>query len=284
MTSLLDGKSSVNVIEEKLNISETLPSHLLGQFCDSENLNKFLGLFSQELQELESDAIIPLLYERTLVRAEGVNLDNIGVGLSVPREGRSDEAYRAALRVSSLQRQSRGAIDEILELLYYLTGIRLVHHYRGYGYYLQLGFNPTCVNNQDIIDAVSRALPIMSNVQWLNIHNEKVFGYGSVTGEATHPYIRGYGSVNISNDEQPGRMSSHISRVDRDFANSDDPRYAFGYGSTETAEGTEFLRGYQTVRTDNRTTTSAGEIISIGNKEVTSEFNRLQDNPFRVLD
>lgn len=277
-----NGKVSVNVITEKTNIASTLPSHLLGQFCDSENLNKFLNIFSQELQDLESDAVIPLIYNRTLLMAEGQQLDNIGEGLGIPRRERSDTAYRAALRTSSLERDSRGAIDEILNLLYFLTGVRLTHHYRGYGYYLQLGFNPTCVDNQDIIDAVSQVLPLMSNVQWLNIHHERVFGLGSTGTTLKHPYVFGYGSTHTSS-AKTGRLSSHINRVDRDFANSDDPRYAFGLGSMSATETPQFIRGYQNVDTAGRTTTSAGEIVGTHDGTVNSSYNRLHDNRFRDI-
>lgn len=273
---------NVNVITEKTNIAETLPQHLLGQFCESENLNKFLGIFSSELQQLESDAVIPLLYQRTVQAAEGQQLDNIGEGLNILREGRDDEDYRAVLRASSLQRRGRGAIDEILDLLYYLTGIRLTHHYRGYGYYLQLGFNPTCTAESAIIDAVSRVLPMMSNVEWLRVPHDRVFGYTSIHADTRdHSYVTGHGSIHFP--DAGGRMSSVIQRVDRDFANSDDPRYAFGYTSIHAdslSPNTDFIRGYQTIHRSKRTTTSAGELVSVTGG-LSDSWNRLQDDLFK---
>lgn len=272
----------VNVISEKTNVADTLPSQLMLQFEKSENILKFLSIFSPELQELESDAVIPLLYERTVLAAEGQQLDNIGEGLNIAREGRADDDYRAFLRVSALQRRSRGAIDEILTLLYFLTGIRLTHHYRGYGYYLQLGFNPTCVDNSVIISAVGSVLPIMSNVTWLNIDHERIFGLASTQADTRVPsYIKGFSSVFMNDNEISGKLSSFIQRVDRDFANSDDPRYAFGYTSTESGltPDTSFIRGYQTVHQTVRTTTSAGEIIST-TQGISSDYNRLQDDQF----
>lgn len=277
----------VNVITEKTDIASTLPSHLLLQFDKSDNLKTFLGLFSDELQELESDSVIPLLYQRTLIAAEGRQLDNIGEGLSILREGRDDESYRAILRVSSLQRRSRGAIDEILDILYYLTGVRLTHHFRGYGYYLQLGFNDTCISNQAVIGAVERVLPLMSNVQWINTHHERVFGCTSVFDNTPeqHEYVGGVGSV-FGDDEGAGHVSSNISYKDRDYANTDAPRYLLGASSTFDSTGTELIRGVQTVFTDERdpTTESAGEVPSGDDGGLlTSQYNRVHDDRFRTI-
>jgi len=71
-------------------------SRLTSQFKDKENIEKFIKIFMDELQEAE-DALFQLLTMRSLTTAEGAQLDTIGEQVGALRAGQNDTEYRIAI-------------------------------------------------------------------------------------------------------------------------------------------------------------------------------------------
>jgi hypothetical protein len=75
-----------------------------------------LKAFVAESVELET-ALFALIAGRWLGVAAGVHLDKLGALLKEGRKGRSDTAYRLALRVVIRARRSAGKVDDVLDVL-----------------------------------------------------------------------------------------------------------------------------------------------------------------------
>jgi hypothetical protein len=71
---------------------------------------------AEECQEFEG-AFFDLLEARTILNATGATLDLIGGALAETRKGRSDSAYRVALKLLVRARLSNGKVLDILALL-----------------------------------------------------------------------------------------------------------------------------------------------------------------------
>lgn len=134
------GNRDVNLIQENLDITEDAEGWLLSQFRESPNILKLLRVFTTELQEIESSATIPLLYSRTVEEAQGQQLDNLGVLLKVQRNGLTDDQYRVLLKLVGLKKTNRGTIDDILNIIRFVTGDESATLSRGFNYDVNLAF------------------------------------------------------------------------------------------------------------------------------------------------
>lgn len=128
----------VNSVIENLDIRSAIKEHILSQFSGKVNLDKFLNIIADELQELESSAIIPLLDGRTLRDATGQLLDNVGQVLGVERQGLPDAPYRSILYMKLFKRNNRGTYKDILDLLRYSFGDEQAIVQKGSGYDLDI--------------------------------------------------------------------------------------------------------------------------------------------------
>lgn len=102
-------------------LSAKAKSLLLEQFKGSPQLAALLGNYVSELQDLE--AVFRAIYSRKSIDgAAGVQLDIIGTLVGEPRSGRSDSAYRIALRARIAINLAEGTGDQILDIMYAVTG------------------------------------------------------------------------------------------------------------------------------------------------------------------
>lgn len=97
-----------NHVEEAIN-------HLIELFRDGPRNQAILHVLLGQFQEIEN-VIWDLLTAFDLDTAVGAQLDILGVILNEPRAGRTDEDYRAALRVVILVYKSNGKLPEMLEI------------------------------------------------------------------------------------------------------------------------------------------------------------------------
>lgn len=134
-------KRSVNVVEERLDIEERVLGWMLSQFNESENLQAINKVLAAELQEIESDAVIPLLDMRTISEAEGQQLDNIGELLKSSRRGMTDNQYRAMLSLVALRRSCDGTHNSILGIIRQASGDELATLVSGLLYSATISFN-----------------------------------------------------------------------------------------------------------------------------------------------
>lgn len=92
------------------------------QFVGKDLINALVGAFANEAQDLE-DAGFPMLDLLNIDTQIGAQLDGIGDILTEPRGGKSDAAYRIALRAAGARIASSGTPEEVIEIFISLTGV-----------------------------------------------------------------------------------------------------------------------------------------------------------------
>ena len=88
---------------------------------DETNMQRLVRIAVGQLLPLR-DAIVALVEERTLDAAVGAQLDQWGTVLALPRGGRSDSAYRVALRARLAVYLSDGTPERLIGVLRLLVG------------------------------------------------------------------------------------------------------------------------------------------------------------------
>jgi len=93
---------------------------LTGQFGESPNLQGFVGAVVEPLTEIET-TFDALKSERWIATAHGAQLDGAGSIVGENRLGRSDTAYRDAIRFRVFINTSKGAPVDLIRGVKYLT-------------------------------------------------------------------------------------------------------------------------------------------------------------------
>lgn len=113
---------------ERSDHSDQAISRLISQFECAENFHALIRAFVDQITELEGVAF-DLLNQIFLCdidsgtdQAEGIYLDRWGEALGVPRDGRTDEHYRRALKSRFLCLISQGTWDDMRKALDAYTG------------------------------------------------------------------------------------------------------------------------------------------------------------------
>ena len=91
-------------------------ARLLEQFKNQYNIESILNAFSEQIQALENPAF-DMLSSMRLQNATGATLNRWGNTLGVPRAGRDDITYRAALFFRTLESIATGSPNEILDIV-----------------------------------------------------------------------------------------------------------------------------------------------------------------------
>lgn len=92
------------------------PTRLVEQFKGQANVEALLGVFAQQVQELE-DALFEILDESTLETAVGAQLDGFGTIVGEERQGRTDNDYRLAIASRISLNVISGTIEQLIELI-----------------------------------------------------------------------------------------------------------------------------------------------------------------------
>lgn len=95
-------------------------SRLASQFDNSPKLRALLAAIVGPLHTIESDAD-DLREKRWIDTAQGAQLDGLGAIVGEPREGRSDEDYREAIRFRVFINVSKGTPPDVIRALGYIT-------------------------------------------------------------------------------------------------------------------------------------------------------------------
>ncbi len=104
------------MITQILNHVEQALALLPSQFTDSAKLRSLITALVARVQEIEDDTWA-CIEDRMLSTAEGVQLDQYGKVLGQPRDGLSDDDYRALLGIRILANRSNGQADVILQVV-----------------------------------------------------------------------------------------------------------------------------------------------------------------------
>lgn len=127
------------------------------QFKESPNYLAFLKALTQELDELEASSQ-ELLLERSLDLAVGVNLDNIGGILNIPREARGDEEYRVLLKVFATSRSASGTPTDVMIAAQVITNSTNVNYWEHYPAYVTLEVASDTVG-KGYVDVIKKSVP-----------------------------------------------------------------------------------------------------------------------------
>lgn len=104
-----------NDLAERTDREETSPDALSAVFQKAA-IRAIAAAIAKECQQFEA-AFFDSLEARTLLTATGATLDLVGGALAETRKGRSDSAYRIALKLLVRARLSNGKVLDILALL-----------------------------------------------------------------------------------------------------------------------------------------------------------------------
>jgi hypothetical protein len=89
---------------------------LPSQFAESTKLRALISAFADAAQDIEDDTWA-CIEDRMLDTAEGAQLDQYGRVLGQPRDGLSDDDFRALLGIRILANRSNGQADIILRVV-----------------------------------------------------------------------------------------------------------------------------------------------------------------------
>lgn len=109
------------MITQKLTHAAEAVAHLVQQFRGKPKIEAFVSLIGRQIQDLEN-ALFSIVSTTDINTVTGTQLDVIGLLVSQPRNGHSDDVYRLFLRARILVNSSRGSVDEIIAILALLIG------------------------------------------------------------------------------------------------------------------------------------------------------------------
>lgn len=101
---------------QKFNTVEEATDRLTSMFAESENLQKLVKMFVQELQEVE-DALNTLSNSKDIDNISGIWLDYIGKIVNEPRKGREDKDYRPALKLRIAINTANGTHKDVYDIV-----------------------------------------------------------------------------------------------------------------------------------------------------------------------
>lgn len=93
---------------------------LIEQFKRSPDLKSVVSIFTDQMQTVENTND-NLIMSRLIDTSEGVQLDGIGDIVGEPRNGRSDDAYREAIKFKTFINASNGEPNRLLDILKNIT-------------------------------------------------------------------------------------------------------------------------------------------------------------------
>lgn len=184
--------------------SKTAISYLTGQFVKKPRVSGLISSMVEPLDTLAKD-LQALKEQRWIDTAQGLQLDNCGYIVGILRMGRSDEAYRTAIKAQILSNISYGTPGDLINGVRFLTAATEVQYLESYPACAMLFTNgenvPTGSQQvlQDIAPAAIENMPLLVS-------------YGRVkplrTGRLSHPNnlsvasVEGEESTFTANDSQ----------------------------------------------------------------------------------
>lgn len=163
---------------------------LLTQFKDKPNINAFVEVVVEELQQLEN-ALTDLQNVRTLEGSYGVYLDEIGETLKVNRGNYNDNDYKNAIKIAIAKKTSSATAEDILFIVELITGDPEVVLTNNYPYLLELtGFLFCLAEDPSGLEELAKLFPLNTRIRFIQQFG-KSFKFGTPD--------RGFGSGSTLN-------------------------------------------------------------------------------------
>lgn len=176
-----------------------LPSEFLD---DRVNFVSTLTIFLERLKAID-DAAVNLAEKRTLLLAEGVNLDEIGHQLGIYRNGLGDNEYRAVIIILSGNTAKSGTRGEVISTLKQLFGEEGFTTWKGHNHRFDINITSSCFDVDDVISQIIDMLPMPT-------HLRVVESMGQAFGFNNDPGTAGFSSVSRVASEGAGGISSVV--------------------------------------------------------------------------
>ncbi len=177
--------------------------YLPGDFLKSkENLVKILTVYLNRLKDVD-DMLVKLSEGRLLKNATGLNLDEIGEQVGIPRNGLSDINYRAAIIILLASSAQHGTRPEVIQTLAQLFGEGNFTTYKGDNYRFDINISKTCFDIETSLQEIQDMLPLPTHLR-LTSSNGGPFGFA---GDRT---AFGFGSVHDPQNTGDGGLSHLI--------------------------------------------------------------------------
>lgn len=184
-----------------------LPSEFLD---DRFNFINTLTIFLERLKAVDEAAIV-LAEKRTLLTAEGVNLDEIGQQAGIYRNGLGDNEYRAVIMILSGNTAKSGTRDDVIGTLKQIFGEEGFTTWKGHNYRFDINVTSSCFDIDDVISQIVDMMPLTTHLRVVESMGQ-AFGFNNDSGTAgfgsvSRPSVAGNGGiasvVYTSDDNEP---------------------------------------------------------------------------------
>lgn len=139
--------------------------YLPGDFLkEKENLVKFLEIYLERWKAVD-EMLVDLSEKRLLNIAEGDHLDEIGRQFGIPRNGLSDNNYRALLIILNSSSGKHGTRPEIIGILKSLLGDGNFTTYKGDNYRFDINIYDSCFDVNSLLDQIIDMMPLVTDLR-----------------------------------------------------------------------------------------------------------------------
>tara|TARA_R110002012_G_scaffold265589_3_gene449005 strand:+ start:1112 stop:1849 length:738 start_codon:yes stop_codon:yes gene_type:complete len=141
----------MSIFDQILNHDEQAKNRLISQYKDSENINKLIAVYTNQVQAIEN-ATYAMLNGRTLDGSIGFQLDQLGLILNEKRDGLIDSDYRMRLKAKIAENTSEGTPEDLISIFKLLLNPDEIH----YNEVHPAGFELTAIGNQDPVSSIDK--------------------------------------------------------------------------------------------------------------------------------
>lgn len=180
-------------------------------FQNKENALSLITIFLERLREMDL-RLVEMAEMRTVLMAEGENLDEIGRQLGIYRNGLNDPEYRAVIIILTGNNSKSGTREDVIATLRQLFGENGATVYKGYNYRVDINIFNTCMEVTDILPQIIDMLPLVTHLRVVENNgypfgfegDNEAFGWSSVWDEERDLGAGGMASlVFVSEDADP---------------------------------------------------------------------------------
>lgn len=147
-----------NFVEDGIDM---LPS---GFLSDKINFMRLLTLYLTRLQTIDN-MLVYLAENRTLLKATGLNLDEIGQQLGIFRNGLEDTDYRAVILILTGASATSGTRPELIASLTQLFGEGNFDTWKGENFRFDINIFDSCFDVISVIDEILDMLPLITFIR-----------------------------------------------------------------------------------------------------------------------
>lgn len=179
-------------------------------FENKENALNTIKIFLERLRQMDLK-LVELAEMRTVLNAEGENLDEIGRQLGIFRNGLDDPEYRAVIMILTGNNSKSGTREDVIATLRQLFGEDGATVYKGYNYRVDINIFNTCMEVTDILPQIIDMLPLVTHLRVVENNgypfgfegDKESFGWGSVFDEREDGPGGMAGLIHVSEDDDP---------------------------------------------------------------------------------